>query len=145
MKPERVSEVIINNLPSVAESLAKALLKAQPFVLWLHGDLGAGKTTFSREIIWALGLSKSVPVPSPTFTYLNSYKTPHGLIAHIDLYRAETITNVEEFLSLDSMEYRGFLVEWPERLVSTDLLKPTHRIVLTHVDEKTRSLDFLTE
>jgi tRNA threonylcarbamoyl adenosine modification protein YjeE len=145
MKPSAQKNIGIEELPSVAQSLSSLLLQTNPFVLWLHGDLGAGKTTFSRELLWSLGLNRKIPVPSPTFTYLNSYETPHGIIAHIDLYRAEKISNVEEFLSLDSVNYRGFLVEWPERLLAADLLTPTHRLHLKHVGDNVRSMEFASE
>lgn len=76
----------------------------------LHGDLGAGKTTFAQAFIQAR--YPSVTVTSPTFSICQEY----GDIAHYDLYR---IDNLEELNHLDIQEHfhnKVCVVEWPEVL-----------------------------
>ena len=85
-------------------------------VLALHGELGAGKTTFVQGL--ALGLGIEDPIQSPTFVYCNEYKGKMSL-SHFDLYRLQ---NVGEFLKLgfeEHLEPSGVtVIEWPEILVS---------------------------
>ena len=81
----------------------------------LHGDLGAGKTTFARAFITALSHPDPVEVPSPTFTLVQSYRTPRLALAHFDLYRVGDPRELDE-LGLDEMLAEGAaIVEWPER------------------------------
>ena len=78
----------------------------------LPGELGAGKSTFARALIRALG--HRGPVPSPTYTLVEPYKVPRGSIYHIDLYR---ISSGEElrFLGWNELDDGLRLVEWPDR------------------------------
>lgn len=82
-------------------------------VIAFVGDLGAGKTTFVKTIVALLGSKDAVT--SPTFSIVQEYDTPEGIVYHFDLYRIES---VEELLSLDFESYlesaRLTLVEWPE-------------------------------
>ncbi len=82
-------------------------------VIAIEGDLGAGKTTFVKTIVAHLGSTD--PVTSPTFSIVQEYETPIGMIFHFDLYRIESI---EEVLALDFESYldtaRLTFVEWPK-------------------------------
>ena len=81
----------------------------------LHGDLGAGKTTFARALIRAVLGDAEAEVPSPTFTLVQTYDAGRMSIAHFDLYRLTDACEIDE-LGLDDALARGIaLVEWPER------------------------------
>jgi tRNA threonylcarbamoyladenosine biosynthesis protein TsaE len=84
-------------------------------VIHLQGDLGAGKTTFARALLGALGVGARIK--SPTYSLLESYDSATLLrIHHLDLYRIAAPDELE-FLGLDDLTSGPFLlvVEWPER------------------------------
>jgi tRNA threonylcarbamoyladenosine biosynthesis protein TsaE len=83
-------------------------------VVLLHGELGAGKTTFTKYLVEALGIPARVQ--SPTFVLLRKYEGTHVKVNHLDLYR---VTSVEDVKALDIAELiseNGFItiIEWPE-------------------------------
>ncbi|MEK9706580.1 MAG: tRNA (adenosine(37)-N6)-threonylcarbamoyltransferase complex ATPase subunit type 1 TsaE [Alphaproteobacteria bacterium] len=81
-------------------------------VVALFGDLGAGKTTFARGVLRALG--HGGVVPSPTFTLVQHYEMPGISVAHFDLYRLGDVGELHE-LGLDDARHDGtVLIEWPE-------------------------------
>jgi tRNA threonylcarbamoyladenosine biosynthesis protein TsaE len=79
----------------------------------LAGDLGAGKTTLARGILTALGLTG--PMPSPTFTLVQTYEAPRLIVYHYDLYRLEDPREIAELGLDEALEDGAVLVEWPER------------------------------
>ena len=86
-------------------------------VVLLRGDLGAGKTELARSIVRARS-GWDVEVPSPTFTLVQTYRTPDLTIAHADLYRMEQDGELAELGLDEAMEDGAVLVEWPERAES---------------------------
>ena len=106
------------------------LIRGRGVVIALHGDLGAGKTTFVQALAAALGVDR--PVTSPTFTLVGEYPLPGGRrLVHADLYRLKPGTDLES-LGLDEYLDSGSIVaiEWAERAL--DAL-PTDSIHL-HLD-----------
>jgi tRNA threonylcarbamoyladenosine biosynthesis protein TsaE len=85
-------------------------------VLALFGPLGAGKTTLARGILNGLGYSGEVA--SPTFPIVLPYDPPETRIAvlHVDLYRIEHPSELEELGLEDVRATAALLIEWPERL-----------------------------
>lgn len=102
-----------NHTKLLAESLAKIAKKGDIFLL--KGELGSGKTTFSRFFI-RFFLRKKEEVPSPTFTVVQTYPTKEFMIWHLDLYRVKNLNELDE-IGIEDAFYSGVcLVEWPERL-----------------------------
>lgn len=103
-------------LPDVAatELLAARLAATRPqrAVVYLHGDLGAGKSTLARGWLRALGVGGAIR--SPTYTLVERYSLVDGEAFHLDLYRIADAGELE-FLGLDPADGALWLVEWPER------------------------------
>ncbi len=91
-------------------------------VVYLHGDLGAGKTSFARALLGALGVGERIK--SPTYSLVESYRAQGQPAWHLDLYRIADPGELE-WLGLDALSDPAalVLVEWPERGVGA-LPKP---------------------
>lgn len=111
-----------------AAQLAPTLVSGDTILL--HGQVGAGKTHFSRAMIQSL-LAVPEDVPSPTFTLVQTYDTKAGIIWHTDLYRIGSTSEIEELGLLDAFETAICLVEWPDKL---GVLNPSAALNLTLTD-----------
>lgn len=106
---------------------ALALSRPSTGVVYLHGDLGAGKSSLARATLRALGVQGAIR--SPTYTLVERYPLAMGGEAwHLDLYRIGDPGELE-YLGLDGEEPVLWLVEWPERGVGS-LPAPDLRIEL---------------
>lgn len=85
-------------------------------ILLLSGALGAGKTHLARALIRAYLGNPAEPVPSPTFTLVQSYEADKSTLWHADLYRLSDIAEVYELGLEDAFEDAICLIEWPDRL-----------------------------
>lgn len=114
---------IITNSEEETNEFAKSFAKTLPAnqIIFLNGPLGAGKSVLARALIRALCDDDSLNVPSPTFTLLQTYETPSGLIWHYDLYRLKEPDEMEELSWDDALSGGIVLIEWPEKL---EHLKP---------------------
>ena len=91
----------------------------QVHIILFYGDLGSGKTTFTRGFIEALPGGENAEVSSPSFTLCKSYPTTPSVI-HCDLYRSEGALPDEVDEALDT-ESGLVLVEWAERIAAENL------------------------
>ena len=134
---------IISRSEAETEAFAASLARELPrgTVIALDGDLGAGKTVFSRGFARGLGITE--PVSSPTYTIVQEYPLPEGrgMLYHLDLYRISNSASalafgVDEFLN-DPESVA--LVEWPERIA--DILPPGMTVVrIRHLSDSEREI-----
>ena len=97
---------------ALAQRVAGALNHG--LVVYLHGPLGAGKTSFARA--WLLALSVGERIKSPTYSLVEGYAAAQRPAWHLDLYRIADPAELE-WLGLDALADPAalVLVEWPER------------------------------
>lgn len=130
------------SLDSIQVAAAKFLANlVQPATIALHGDMGAGKTTFVHALCIQLGVQDVVS--SPTFSIINQYTTHSNItVYHIDLYR---LKDEEEAIQagVEDCLYSGSycFVEWPEK--TPNLLPPnTIHLYISTININTRKLVF---
>lgn len=111
-------------------------------IITLQGPMGAGKSEFARAFIRHLMKNQTLDVPSPTFTLVQTYDTPHFPIWHFDLYRLEDAEEIYEIGWEEALSDGVLVIEWPERLGP---LLPMIRkeIIITPQNAQTRTFDVL--
>lgn len=97
----------------LANDIAMALKPGD--TVCLSGDLGAGKSTFTRALLRAFAGDPDLEVPSPTFTLVQTYAFDRFDLSHFDLYRLEEPEEIEELGLDDLLETGATLIEWPEK------------------------------
>ncbi len=142
---KNTEEMEVFSTSFVAEIIGKERNKNSATILGLRGDLGAGKTTFTKGVAKALGV-KDV-VTSPTFVIEKIYKLPNNVgfsrLIHIDAYR---LYNSNELLHIGWNDIVNdpqnlILVEWPEKVIDI-LPKDMMTVQFKFIDENTREVDY---
>lgn len=106
--------------------------------LELHGELGAGKTTFTRHLLRALGVAGRIK--SPTFAVMEPYALPGLNVSHFDFYRFDADHDWEDAGFRDVFAAPGLkIAEWPQR-AGPALPLPDLRLRLTAVDDHRREV-----
>ena len=125
-------EFIINSLDEIPEVANKIINKLQYKLITFEGEMGAGKTTFIKEFVKALGTNDDVS--SPTFSIVNEYETDSGIVYHFDFYR---LNHEEEALDFGIEEYlysnQYCLMEWPNKIANF-IPDEHHTITIENVD-----------
>ena len=129
MEPKMIELHSEADTAEIARALAALIqeFRHNSIKIYLSGDLGAGKTTFSKYFLTALGVNETIK--SPTYTIIESYQAGDISVDHIDLYRIHE----EDLYDLGFLEddHKVWLIEWPEKggdsLPEPDLLLSLER------------------
>ncbi|MGM9844750.1 MAG: tRNA (adenosine(37)-N6)-threonylcarbamoyltransferase complex ATPase subunit type 1 TsaE [Muribaculaceae bacterium] len=116
MQPTTIHIQSLTELPEAARQFVA--LMGDETVYAFYGEMGAGKTTFIRELAKALGVTDD-DVNSPSFAIINEYRsdTTAELIYHFDLYRLESLDEAFDIGVEDYFDSGAVcLIEWPERI-----------------------------
>lgn len=114
-------------------------------ILCLHGDLGAGKTTFTKGLARGLGIENDIK--SPTFALMNIYPVPKNKklnFVHIDTYR---LKSENELLEIGVLDYLGLpdyivVIEWPEKIQNILKKLKVTDIFLGHSSNNKRTIEY---
>ena len=117
----------IRELGKIADKIKKILLPGD--VVFLHGEIGVGKTTFARLLINGFESEKKLKkseILSPTFNIVFEYQIKEFTIKHFDLYRLKNSNDIKNVGLFENLEQSIALIEWPELIIN----KPENRFDL---------------
>lgn len=130
---EKFHTASVEETEGVAEEFAKKLNKSTPTFIAMYGDLGVGKTAFTRGL--ARVLSPNAKVKSPTYTIVNEHKGITLPFYHFDVYR---ISDEDELYSVGFYDYvqNGIcVVEWSEN-IEDSIPKDAYKVTIKRVQDK---------
>ena len=123
---------------SFATEYAKTLRAGD--VVLLDGDMGAGKTVFSKGVAKGLGIEEEVT--SPTYAYMNDYD---GRLFHYDCYRIESVEQAENLGLADYFDIGGIcLIEWSQNIAPL-LPRKTKHVIIKKLSENEREITYEDE
>ena len=134
--------ILISGLDNIVEAAGEFLMKKPAnMVVALYGEMGAGKTTFTKALCKVLGVVDGVN--SPTFNLINEYRTDKGeVVYHFDFYRIDKLEEAfdigfEEFIESGNL----CIIEWPEKIEQI-LPSDTLRVKISVLKDGSRELAF---
>ncbi len=126
-------------MQQLAASVAEKI--TVPSLIYLYGELGAGKTTFVRGFLQHLG--HTAAVKSPTYTLVEPYTINDMNVYHFDLYRLNDPEELEAIGVRDYLEAQAVcLIEWPER--AGELLPPPDLSIQITIEAEHRRVQITT-
>ena len=117
---EKIDISLEDTTSELAKSFSRTLHKGD--VVYFHGEIGVGKTTFIRHLINDLQQLNKInltEVTSPTFNLVNEYDVGNFIIQHYDLYRLTNYSEIRNIGLFENREEIVTLVEWPEKITKT--------------------------
>ena len=135
-------KILIRSVENIDEAAGEFLMKKPAnMVVALYGEMGAGKTTFTKALCKVLGVVDGVN--SPTFNLINEYRTDKGeIVYHFDFYRINKLEEAfdigfEEFIESGNL----CIIEWPEKIEQI-LPSDTLRVKISVLKDGSRELAF---
>lgn len=126
---------------SEIENVARSVVAEKPNkIILFHGEMGAGKTTFIKQLAKELGVTEATS--SPTFSLVNEYQTTNNqIVYHFDFYRLKHETEALD-MGVDEYLYSGnwCFIEWAEQI--PNLVPETHSVIsIKELPDGRRSLE----
>ena len=130
-------EYTLEEIDRIAKQLIDSFTHS---IVAISGQMGSGKTTLVKSIVSQLGSEETVS--SPTFGLVHEYNIPNGKLIHMDLYRLEQESELEQ-LGFDDYISTGnlCLIEWPE-LATQHIQGGCHNLNIEWVNDHKRKLNF---
>jgi len=131
----------LSQIDTISKKILSNLSKTD--CIFLFGELGSGKTTFTRSLINGLQEKNKVrktEVLSPTFNLLYEYEIKSFKVMHYDLYRLEATKEVDQLGIFENSENAITIIEWPEKMKKVE-----NRLEITFYyesDEESRKIKF---
>jgi tRNA threonylcarbamoyladenosine biosynthesis protein TsaE len=123
---------LANEAATLCFGQALAKIISAPMVVFLRGELGAGKTALTRALLQQLGCPESVK--SPTYTLVEEYHFPEFTVFHFDLYRVKSLAELSNIGFSEYFHSKAIcIIEWPE--LASSLLMPDLSIDLSVTGE----------
>jgi len=139
---EEILKLDLEGLKKFCEDVSLYLKKGD--IICLLGDLGSGKTTFSRYLIKAIYKNQNKEPPniikSPSFPILLTYELSNFEIYHYDLYRVSKSSELMHLNIFEELNNSITLVEWPENILNLLKNYKYYSIHFDIIDENTRTL-----
>jgi len=139
-----MNEIIYTKSPKETKQFAADYAKKckKSRLICLFGDLGSGKTVFTKGFADYLGIPEK-SIKSPTFTFLREYKSKKGNFYHFDFYRIENSDDMleESLEEIFSQKDSWIVIEWPQHIQSI-LPKERIEIYFEYIDQNTRKITF---
>ena len=140
--PEEILNLNLEGLKKFCEDVSLYLKKGD--IICLSGDLGSGKTTFSRYLINSIYKNQNKEPPniikSPSFPILLTYELSNFEIYHFDLYRVSKVSELIHLNIFEELNNSITLVEWPTIIIDSLQNYNYFSIHFDILDEKRRSL-----
>ncbi len=117
---EKIDISLEDTTSEIAKSFSRTLHKGD--IVYFHGEIGVGKTTFIRHLINDLQKLNKInltEVTSPTFNLVNEYDVGNFIIQHYDLYRLTNYSEIKNIGLFENKEEIVTLIEWPDKIKET--------------------------
>ena len=132
-----VLEYTLEDIDRVAKQLINSFTHS---IVAMSGQMGSGKTTLVQAIVSKLGSNETVS--SPTFGLVHEYNIPNGKLIHMDLYRLEQESELEQIGFDDYLSTGNLcLIEWPE-LAAKHIQGGCHHLNIKWINDRKRKLHF---
>ena len=132
-----VLEYTLEDIDRVAKQLINSFTHS---IVAMSGQMGSGKTTLVQAIVSKLGSNETVS--SPTFGLVHEYNIPNGKLIHMDLYRLEQESELEQIGFDDYLSTGNLcLIEWPE-LAAKHIQGGCHHLNIELINDRKRKLHF---
>jgi len=127
-------------MEKIAEKVIEILKRKNIQTILLFGEIGAGKTTLTKEIVKKINKNDTNKIKSPTYTYIQKHEGEDKTIYHIDMYRVKEQDKLieAEISELEEEEKSIIIIEWAQFLKTTP--KKTIKVEIEYLGDTSRNV-----